>query len=104
MILSTIPQKFCYANDGDYFYFIYDGKNLIEDGFKVKACCGIDDYEEHEGKWINHSGDYGYPDADNRDYLIHHAKMALDMAQILEQHSNYTENEILTSLNLEAME
>lgn len=98
-------QRYCYTNDGDRFYFIYDGKNFVEDGFQLKAFSGINDYDEYQaGEWLNHSGDYCYPDADNRDYLIYHATMALNMALILGQHSNYTANEILTSLNLAEIE
>lgn len=103
--MITTKQKYRYTNDDNRFYFIYDGTTFVEDGFQLKAYNGVDDYEDYqEGEWINHSGDYSYPDADNRDYLIHHAKMALDMAQILKQHSNHKENEILASLNLEVVE
>lgn len=95
--LEIIKRRYRYENDGDQFYFWYDGTNVIEDGFELAG----DEFQP--GQWINHSNDYGYPDADNRDWLLDQAKTALAMAKILLNNSNYTETVVFAHLNLEVM-
>ena len=104
--LETIKRRYRYENDGDRFYFWYDGTNFIEDGFELVDPCGSSGFEEFQpGRWINHGSDeYKYPDADNRDWLLDKAKTALAMAEILSKYSAYTEENILAHLNLTIME